>query len=157
MDPAGYLRFNLQEIATALGITEKDTQIYFTDGRRISFLIERRAVDAMPGSILASSEGSGFDLIDANGGKWEVRSLTEGGIYFCPSYMVGSGRSFDEQGFLAKLSEIDGYFVTDITQFPDMPYWIIRYSIVEQLWNNGDLGKISKITRKRFLQIIDQV
>jgi hypothetical protein len=111
----------------------------------------------MPGSILAPSEGSGFDLIDANGGKWEVRSLTEGGIYFCPSYMVGSGRSFDEQGFLAKLSEIDGYFVTDITQFPDMPYWIIRSSTVEQLWNNGDLGKISKITRKRFLQIIDQV
>ena len=157
MDPAGYLRFNLQEIATALGITEKDTQVYFTDRRRISFLIERRAVDAMPGSILAPSEGSGFDLIDANGGKWEVRSLTEGGIYFCPSYMVGSGRSFDEEGFLTKLSEIDGYFVTDITQFPDMPYWIIGYSTVEQLWNNGDLGKISKITKKRFLQIIAQV
>ncbi len=157
MDPTGHLRFNLQEIATALGITEKDTQIYFTDGRRVSFLIERRAVDAMPGSALAPSEGSGFDLIDANGGKWEVRSLTEGGIYFCPSYMVGSGRSFDEQGFLAKLSEIDGYFVTDITQFPDMPYWIIRYSTVEQLWNDGDLGKISKVTRKRFLQIIDQL
>tara|TARA_B100000886_G_C20324198_1_gene449462 strand:- start:304 stop:777 length:474 start_codon:yes stop_codon:yes gene_type:complete len=157
MKPSGHLNFDLQEIATALRISKKDAQIYFTDGRRISFLIERRAVDAMPGSSLAPSEGSGFDLIDANGGKWEVRSLTKGGIYFCPSYMVGSGRKFAESGFLAKLSEIDGYFVTDITQFPDMPYWIIRYSTIEQLWSDGSLGKSSKITRKKFLQLITQV
>lgn len=157
MKPTGYVKFNLREIANALGITEKDTQIYFTDGRRVSFLIERRAVDAMPGSTLAPSEGSGYDLIDANGGKWEVRSLTRGGIYFCPSFMVGSGRSFDEKGFLAKLSEIDGYFVTDITQFPEMPYWIISYSTIEQLWNDGKLGGISKITRNNFLQLISQI
>ena len=76
MEPNGYFRFDLEKIAGALGISEEDTQLYFTDGRRVSFLIERRSVEIMPGSRLAPSEGSGFDLIDSVGGHWEVRSLT---------------------------------------------------------------------------------
>ena len=111
----------------------------------------------MPGSKLAPSEGSGFDLIDADGGNWEVRSLTKGGIYFCPSYMVGSGRKFDESGFLDKLDDVEGYFVTDITRFPEMPYWIIPYETVKQWWHSGDLGKNSKIPRTKFLSLVNDL
>ncbi|MAK04853.1 MAG: hypothetical protein CMA03_03070 [Euryarchaeota archaeon] len=154
MEPSGYFNFDLTKISEALGISENDTQLYFTDGRRVSFLIERRAVESMPGSRLAPSEGSGFDLIDRDDGYWEVRSLTKGGIYFCPSYMVGSGRKFDEDGFIEKLDNVEGYFVTDITRFPEMPYWIIRYETVKQWWHSGDLGKNSKIPRTKFLNLI---
>ena len=154
MEPSGYFNFDLTKISDALGISENDTQLYFTDGRRVSFLIERRAVESMPGSRLAPSEGSGFDLIDRDDGYWEVRSLTKGGIYFCPSYMVGSGRKFDEDGFIEKLDNVEGYFVTDITRFPEMPYWIIRYETVKQWWHSGDLGKNSKIPRTKFLNLI---
>ena len=150
MDPSGYFRFDLDKIAEALGISQHDTKLYFTDGRRISFLIERRAVGIMPGSMLAPSEGSGFDLIDKNGGHWEVRSLTNGGIYFCPSYMVGSGRKFDEFGFLEKLDDVEGYIVTDISEFPTMPYWIIRYDLVKEWWDSGELDKWRMIWMKRF-------
>jgi len=144
----------LTKISDALGISENDTQLYFTDGRRVSFLIERRAVESMPGSRLAPSEGSGFDLIDASEGYWEVRSLTKGGIYFCPSYMVGSGRSFNESGFLDKLNSLKGYFVTDITNFPEMPYWIIPYHLVQKWWFNGQLGRTTKINRTVFFNLI---
>tara|TARA_B100000586_G_scaffold221227_1_gene168263 strand:+ start:827 stop:1300 length:474 start_codon:yes stop_codon:yes gene_type:complete len=154
MKPSGWLTFDLEAISEALHISLEDTRKYFTDGRRVSFLIERRAVESMPGSKLAPSEGSGFDLIDVDGGKWEVRSLTKGGIYFSPSYMVGSGRKFDEFGFLDKLDDVEGYFVTDITRFPEMPYWIIRYETVKQWWHSGDLGKISKIPRTKFLSLV---
>ena len=154
MEPSGFFNFDLKRIAQSLGISENDTQLYFTDGRRVSFLIERRAVEAMPGSRLAPSEGSGFDLIDANGGHWEVRSLTKGGIYFCPSYMVGSGRDFDESGFLDKLDDVEGYVVTDITSFPEMPYWIIQYETVERWWHSGELGSKSKIPRVKFLNLV---
>ena len=154
MDPSGWLNFDLAAIAQALHISEEDTHKYFTDGRRVSFLIERRAVESMSGSRLAPSEGSGFDLIDASGGYWEVRSLTKGGIYFCPSYMVGSGRSFNESGFLDKLDDVEGYFVTDITRFPEMPYWIIGYEVVKQWWHSGDLSKNSKIPRTKFLSLV---
>ena len=154
MEPSGWLEFDVQSIAESLGISESDAQLYFTDGRRVSFLIERRAVESMPGSRLAPSESSGFDLIDTNGGHWEVRSLSKGGIYFCPSYMVGSGRKFEEAGFLDKLQDIAGYFVTDITTFPIMPYWIIDYRIIERWWGLGLLGKNSKVTRTKFLSLI---
>ena len=154
MQPPGYFRFDIDSIADALEISVEDTRRYFTDGRRVSFLIERKVVEAMPGSKLAPSEGAGYDLIDAHGGHWEVRSLTKGGIYFCPSYMVGSGRKFDEFGFLDKLDDVEGYFVTDITCFPDMPYWIIRFETVKQWWHSGDLGKISKIPRTKFLNLV---
>ena len=154
MEPSGYFNFDLTKISDALGISENDTQLYFTDGRRVSFLIERRAVESMAGSRLAPSEGSGFDLIDASEGLWEVRSLSKT-IYFHPSYMEGSGRKFVELGFLDKLDNIEGYFVTDITRFPEMPYWIIGYEIVEKWWHEGKLGaNTSKIGRKKFLNLI---
>mgnify|MGYP001185140977 FL=1 len=157
MGPSGWLTFDMKAVADALEISVDDVQTYFTDGRRVSFLIERRAVEAMPGSELAPSEGAGFDLIDSEGGYWEVRSLTRGGIYFCPSYMVGAGRSFEEGGFLDKLENIDGYFVTDVTQFPEMPYWIIESNIVENWWNEGVLGSSSKVSKSKFLNLIDDV
>ena len=154
MAPTGYLRFDLERISDALGISIDDTREYFTDGRRVSFLIERRAISEIPGSRLAPSEGSGFDLIDSEDGHWEVRSLTRGGIYFCPSYMVGSGRKFQEGGFLDKLEDVEGYFVTDISRFPNMPYWIISSQMVLDWWNSGSLGRNSKISRASFLDLI---
>lgn len=157
MDPNGYFRFNLEKISSALGISEEDTRLYFTDGRRISFLIERRAVEVMPGSRLAPSEGSGFDLIDSAGGHWEVRSLTKGGIYFCPSYMVGSGRKFEEFGFLNKLDDIEGYIVTDISKFPTMPYWVITEQTVKQWWIDGTLGARTKISYRNFKILSDSL
>lgn len=58
------------------------------------------------GGCLAKSEGDGYDVLDRAGRKWEVRSVSKGGMYFCPSYMVGSGRRFNCDGFLRKLNDI---------------------------------------------------
>jgi len=41
---------------------------YFTDGRRVAFLIERRIAHE-EGFRLASSEGAAFDLVDGAGGS----------------------------------------------------------------------------------------
>ena len=114
----GVLQWDLNGIAASLHLTQQETMDYFTDGRRVSFILERRICRDIIGGRLSPSEGAGFDLIDAHGRKWEVRSITGGGIYFCPSYMVGSGRSFDEGSFFAKLDEIEGYVVSDVTKFP---------------------------------------
>ena len=110
----GQFEWNIQEVSDALKISVDDVMAYFTDGRRVSFLLERRIAYEVLHGILAPSEGAGYDVIDAQGRKWEVRSVSRGGIYFCPSYMVGSGRSFDEAGFLSKMDEIASYVVSDI-------------------------------------------
>jgi hypothetical protein len=140
-----------------LKIKETDVRLYFTDGRRISFMLERRLAYEILKGQLAPNEGAGYDLIDSKGGKWEVRSISRGGIYFCPSYMVGSGRSFNEKGFLKKLKELKGYIISDIESFPEIPFWIIPVEQVIQWWEEGKLGTTTKISRKVALNLISGI
>ena len=150
------LTWDIGEIARALKISEKDVQEYFTDGRRVSFILERRIAKEVLKGKLAPSEGAGFDLIDAQGGKWEVRSISRGGIYFCPSYMVGSGRSFNEEGFLKKLSELKGFIVSDVELFPNVRFWIVASQQVREWWDAGKLGTTTKISRQRALKLLSE-
>jgi hypothetical protein len=150
----GTLSWDLHQIASSLKLTPKDTKDYFTDGRRVSFVLERRLAFEVMGGTLASSEGAGFDLIDNKGKKWEVRSITRSGIYFCPSYMVGSGRSFDEEGFLNKLNEIEGYIVSDIELFPNIPFWKIDKTTVQNWYDKNMLGSGTKISRAKMLSML---
>ena len=152
--PNGLLTWNISEISSALKIGVSDVREYFTDGRRVSFILERRLAYEVVKGKLASSEGAGYDLLDSQGHKWEVRSITKGGIYFCPSYMVGSGRTFDEPGFLAKLNEIEGYIISDVESFPNVPFWILPKTTVENWWRSGKLGTSSKISRTVVLNLL---
>jgi hypothetical protein len=154
MNHNGILSWDVAALANALKLTVDEIQEYFTDGRRAAFIIERRISREVVHGRLAPSEGAAFDLLDDSGGKWEVRSISRGGIYFCPSYMVGSGRSFEEHGFLRKIEEIEGYIVSDIESFPSVPYWIIKKETVKSWWESGDLGTNSKVSRDKALRLI---
>ena len=150
----GRFQWDIAEIAKALKIKEEDVRKYFTDGRRVSFLLERRiAYEILKGS-LAPNEGAGYDVLDANKEKWEIRSISKGGIYFCPSYMVGSGRHFEESGFLRKIGEIKGYIVSNIESFPDVPFWIVPVEQVRSWWESGKLGTATKISRAKALKLL---
>jgi hypothetical protein len=150
----GVFVWDTEEISKALKISEPDVRAYFTDGRRVSFLLERRIAFEVLNGSLAESEGAGYDVLDSAGKKWEVRSISRNGIYFCPSYMVGSGRKFNEAGFLAKLDEISGYIVSDIERFPEMPYWIISSETVLSWWKSDKLGTSTKISRTKALSLL---
>lgn len=157
LKPDAVITWNIDEVATALKIQPQDVREYFTDGRRISFILERRiAREVMQGKI-ALSEGADYDIIDKDGLKWEVRSITKSGIYFSPSYMVGSGRSFDEAGFLLKLKEIAGYIVTDVDEFPTVPIKKISKDLILKWWQAGDLGTTTKISHAKMLQLISRM
>ena len=147
------LEWDLGALDAALLMSEGDTARYFRDGRRISFVLERRLKQHFAGWQLAPSENSGYDLVDAKGTCWEVRSLSRI-IYFCPSYMVGSGRRFDERGFLDKLLAIGGFICADITGFPAVPVYIVRAAMVRDLYRTGVLGKSASISRASFLSRI---
>ena len=147
------LRWDVESLTSAMKLNASEVREYFTDGRRVSFILERRISREIVGGSLAHSEGAAFDLLDSDGGKWEVRSLTRGGIYFCPSYMVGSGRSFDLAGFLAKLDEVEGYIISDVELFPDVPVWVVSADEVLGWWKAGLLGTNSKISRAKAHQL----
>ncbi len=150
----GILLWNVESMASALGLQPNDVREYFTDGRRVSFILERRLAREVLQATLAPSEGAGYDLIDPDGHKWEVRSISKGGIYFCPSYMVGSGRVFEKSGFLEKLREIKGYVVSDLESFPETRYWVIHTEQVLVWGDAGMLGKNSHISRAKALQLV---
>lgn len=152
--PNGHLSWNLEEISSALKISVEDVREYFTDGRRVSFILERRIAKEVLHGRLAASEGAGFDLFDQQGRKWEVRSISTGGVYFCPSFMVGSGRAFAEEGFLRKLDEIEGYILSDIEGFPEVPFWIVTTREVRAWWDAGCLGTTTKVSRKKALELL---
>ncbi len=153
----GVLTWDLKQISSSLHLSERDTREYFTDGRRVSFVLERRLAFEVMRGRLAPSEGAGYDLIDSNNKKWEVRSISKGGIYFCPSYMVGAGRTFEEKGFLEKLNEIEGYIVSDIEGFPTIPYWKIKKEIVSDWYFSDKIGSGTKTSRAKILSLINGI
>lgn len=149
----GLFTFDVPHLARGMRITEEEVGQYFTDGRRISFILERRTARELLEGQISKSEGDAWDIIDAHGDLWEVRSLSQK-IYFCPSYMVGSGRSFDEAGFLKKLSQIRGYVLADITLFPEIPVWLVEASDVKTWYETGQLGAGTHTSRKKILDLL---
>tara|TARA_Y100000294_G_C8484338_1_gene308090 strand:- start:240 stop:431 length:192 start_codon:yes stop_codon:yes gene_type:complete len=60
--PENYMEWDLSQISRALKLTESDVIEYFTDGRRVSFICERKIRDQVGGK-LAKTEGAGYDLL----------------------------------------------------------------------------------------------
>lgn len=144
------MTWDAEELARALKVTVSDVKEYLTDGRRVSFIIERRLKWEHPGWTLASSEGAGYDLLDPTGALWEVRSITRGGVYFTPSAQVGSGRKFAEAGFLNKLDAVAGFILADIVEFPIVTLFKVPVANVRQWYVNGELNAGAKVSRSVF-------
>lgn len=140
-----------EELARAFKVTVGDVHEYLTDGRRVSFIIERRLMWENRGWQLAPSEGAGYDLLDPEGGMWEVRSITRQGVYFNPSNQVGSGRKFNRDGFLAKMNVIKGFILSDIVGFPVVDVYVVPVENVMRWYRAGSLGANAKISRMKFL------
>ncbi len=145
------MSWDQEELARAFKVTTDDIREYLTDGRRVSFIIERRLKWENPGWTLAPSEGAGYDLRDPDGGLWEVRSITRQGVYFNPSNQVGSGRRFAEDGFLNKLAALRGFILSDITGFPHVQVYVVPVEFVMQWYRAGRLGANCKVSRDAFL------
>lgn len=151
MEPRFTMSWDQDELARAFKVTADDIKEYLTDGRRVSFIIERRLMWEHEGWKLAPSEGAGYDLRDPEGGLWEVRSITKQGVYFNPSNQVGSGRRFAEEGFLAKLAALKGFILSDITGFPHVHVYVVPVESVIGWYRAGRLGANCKVSRDVFL------
>lgn len=137
-------------LAAAFGVVREDVREYLTDGRRASFMIERR-LKVILGWSLAGSEGAAYDLRDRQGGLWEVRSITSSGVYFNPSNQIGSGRSFDKRAYMKKLGMLKGFILTDIVDFPFVRCFKIEIDTVLAWQDSGKLGANARVSRSKFL------
>src|SRR3989344_9356735 len=139
--PYGILSWNPQTMAKALKIKKKEVREYMTYGRRASFIIERRINSEFVKGTLAPNENAGYDFSDRAGNKWEVRSITSGGVYFSPSGNVGSGRHFKEEDLTKKMSTLKGYVLADLESFPKIRFWVVLKEQVESWLSEKKLGK----------------
>ena len=153
MQIGGFLNWDVQKLSEAMHLSKDDVVDYFKDGRRMSFILERRICKEVFGGSMAKSEGSSFDIFDKNKDKWEVRCVTDQGTYFCPSSMIGAGRYFDEEGFLNKLKEIKGYILADITKFPLVEYWSTTSDEIMDLYVNKRIHHTTKVGRQRVIDL----
>ena len=93
--PTGTVEWKLSSLAYSMHLTEEDVQLYFTDGRRVSFLLERRIAYELLNGTLAPSEGAGWDVRDAQGGNGRFVVSLKGGSVSVPaiwSDRVGASR-----------------------------------------------------------------
>ena len=44
--------------------------------------------------------------------------------------------------------------VSDIQRFPTVPYWVIPVEIVREWWQQKELGKTTKISRDKALELL---
>lgn len=153
MQISGFLHWDVEKLSDAMCLSKQDVIDYFRDGRRISFILERRICKEVLNGTMPKSEGSAFDIFDKDGSKWEVRSVTDSGTYFCPSSMIGAGRSFDEEGFISKLEEIKGYILVDITKFPVVEYWSASSYEIIDLYVNKRIHYTTKVGRQRVIEL----
>jgi hypothetical protein len=153
MQISGFLHWDVEKLSGAMHLSKEDVIDYFKDGRRMSFILERRICKEVLDGKMPKSEGASFDIFDKEGGKWEVRCVTDTGTYFCPSSMIGAGRFFDEKGFLSKLEGIKGYILADITKFPLVEYWsTTSYEIID-LYVNKRIHHTTKVGRQRVIDL----
>ena len=156
MGPKHSISWNIAKLSTAMQISTDDVMAYFTDGRRASFMMERHLAKLYDGA-LAVSEGQLFDFEDAEGRKWEVRSITKQGVYFNPSVQVGAGRAFEEVAFRKKVGEIHGFILCDITRFPTVPVFEISSATAVDWFEAGQLGKNAKASLKKIVSLISDL
>ena len=153
----GQLTWDIVELAAALRVSEEMVEHCFRDdARAISAFLEWRVAHEVLGGSLPRSRGGGFDVRDDRGREWEIRSVGKHGTYFCPSRMLGSGRTFLEEGFLAKLTEVDGFVLVDVLGFPALDWWKVPADQIRSWWEAGLLGSSTRIARSRLLALLEE-
>ena len=94
----GLLTWDILQLSEGLKIPQGDVNAYFTAP-----------------SIL-SARTIAYEILNGSQSKGQALDFPQrSGIYFCPSYMVGSGRHFEEDGFLQKLDRAISYRTSNLS------------------------------------------
>ena len=118
-------------------LSQEQVNKLFTDGRRASGFLEIQLEEWYDG--LEFKDGKGYDHINKNipGQLYDAKCFTKGGAKFCPSVMLGAGRSVDEQKLWEHAMNMI-YIFTDVVSFPEVRVRFVKGSDLTQ-YNNGSI------------------
>lgn len=109
-----------------------------SDGRVFSHFIERWLPMNYP--IIHITGCKSYDHVDATNPDmlYDQKTFTKGGCNFCPSNMLGQGRSFNPEVFQEKSKKLNYIIVSNI----DFPNIRVRFVRGEELATLYPTGKI---------------
>lgn len=153
----GILRWSNWDVARALQLPVGECADLMRNSRLLSSVIEHRLVHQyFIGSSLAPNNAP-YDLLTKSGSRAEVRSITKQGVHFAPSYMRGSGRSFDRKRFEERLDQLNLFILVDTTSYPSSKFWVLDADVVHDWWDNGDMSASATVSRRNLFKLIDYV
>lgn len=148
----GLFEWDVAKVAEGMHLPPERVLQFFKDGRRFAWLLEESL--AARHAMTREGETADYDLTDGAGRRWEVRCCTKGGLFFCPSNMIGKGRKFNFENWVTKQAQVSGWIVADINTFPRVPYWVIPAAIVGGWWNSGSIGPSTQCAYPRFRELL---
>ena len=150
---------SLNEIATALRITEHDAASKFRDPRITSWFAEIWGEKLFGYTKHASSNHPGSDAAIQMGamGRFEisVRCFHTGNIKFQKSKFIGSGRSATAEDLIASIESVERVVVVDLRHFPLLRFVPLDSKPLLRLIREGRLSTAG-LTPRRFDSWLDE-
>ncbi len=135
------MQWNSGRLSRALKIPEEQILGYFRDGAHAPFLVGGRLVQEHPGWGPGAGPGR---LVAPDGGAWEVRCLTEGGVSLAGDTHRNPG------GESGKSSRPGGLILADIVNFPTVEIFVLPAENLQRWRETGQLPAAGKIGRTTF-------
>ena len=115
-------------------LTEEEVYKEFQDGRLSSRLLEKQIPIWFPEITFVDQDG--YDHIDKNDVKYDLKGFTKGGAGYAPSNMIGAGRKINVVEMHAHARTIN-YIFSDITEFPKVRVVFKRGDDIVRDYPNG--------------------
>jgi hypothetical protein len=153
-----FCAFSFSSLLLSMGlgdIPQHEAIKLMRDGRMASRVIEVNLATHL-GLRQPENSNEEWDLEGENG-KSEVRCLTRYGLSFAPSNSKGKGRKFDESSFVEKVDTVDGFYVADVQNYPEVDLFSLGSDQVREWHDGGKLGKNAALGRSRARELLEDV
>ena len=110
----------------------------FKDGRPFSYFIEKWLEQNYPLKHITGCKS--YDFVDINNDQilYDEKTFTKKGCNFCPSNMLGQGRTFNEEVFIEKSNKLIFCIVSNIN-FPEIKIKFMKGSDLIKLYPKGKI------------------
>ena len=152
----GVIKYTVDPIA--YGPIDTDLlKFKFKDGRITGLLLEDLYDGLFRNVTKCSDKASEFDLFVTdkhNSYHYQSKVISSGSNSFdlCPSFMKGKGRKYDEDKMHGIIRRLDGYVLTDISNFPDLVIYTLParslYSYVKERSAKIKLNQLQPLCRE---------
>ena len=118
------------------GLTEQEVLDIYSDGRVFSHFIEKWLSKKYP--LVHVTGCKKFDFYDAKYPSilYDEKTFTRYGCKFCPSNMLGQGRSFDKEKFVRKSDRLI-FCIVSSTNLPEVKVKFVRGSDLARDYPQG--------------------